>query len=59
MDFDSIIALDLGKFKSVACLLDAGTRRHRFETIDTTPQRLHELFAEAVQRSKTGGRDLE
>src|SRR5687768_16863290 len=45
MDFDSIIALDLGKFKSVACLLECGSRRHRFETIDTTPQRLHELFA--------------
>jgi transposase len=46
MGFDSIIALDLGKFKSVVCLLDGGTRRHRFETIDTTPQRLHDLFVE-------------
>jgi transposase len=48
MGFDSIIALDLGKFKSVGCLLDAGTRRHRFETIDTTPQRLRELFTAHV-----------
>ena len=45
MGFDSIIALDLGKFKSVVCLLDAHTRRHRFETIDTTPQRVHDLLA--------------
>jgi transposase len=45
MGFDSIIALDLGKFKSVVCLMDARTRRHRFETIDTTPQGLHDLFA--------------
>jgi transposase len=45
---DSIIALDLGKFKSVACVTDAGTRRHRFETLDTTPQSLHDLFAANV-----------
>ena len=44
MGFDTIIALDLGKFKSVACVMDAGSRRHRFETLDTTPRRLHELF---------------
>ena len=44
MGFDTIIALDLGKFKSVACLMDVGSRRHRFETLDTTPQRLHALF---------------
>jgi transposase len=45
MGFDSIIALDLGKFKSVVCLLDARTRRHRFDSIDTTPQTLHDLLA--------------
>jgi transposase len=45
MGFDSIIALDLGKFKSVACLIgDARTRRHCFETITTTPQTLHDLL---------------
>jgi transposase len=50
MGFDSIIALDLGKFKSVGCLLDATTRRHRFDSIDTTPQRLRELLvANATQ----------
>ncbi len=48
MGFDSIIALDLGKFKSVACVLEVKTRQHRFETIDTTPQRLHELFVANV-----------
>jgi transposase len=45
MGFDSIIALDLGKFNSVVCFLDARTRRHRFDTIETTPQKLHDLFA--------------
>ena len=44
MGFDTIIALDLGKFKSVACVMDAGTRRHRFQTLVTTPQALHDLF---------------
>ena len=44
MRFATIIALDLGKFKSVACVMDAATRRHVFQTLDTTPQRLHELF---------------
>jgi transposase len=44
MGFDSIIALDLGKFKSVVCFMDGRTRRHRFETIDTTPQTLHDCF---------------
>src|SRR4030095_11661709 len=48
MGLDSIIALDLGKFKSVACVLEVRSRRHRFETIDTTPPRLHELFTANV-----------
>jgi hypothetical protein len=37
MRFDQIIALDLGKFKSVACVMDAATRRHQFATVQTTP----------------------
>jgi transposase len=45
MGFDQIIALDLGKFKSVAAVMNAATRRHGFETLDTTPQKLHDLFA--------------
>ena len=45
MGFDSIIALDLGKFKSVAAMMNVGTRRHAFATLDTTPAALHELLA--------------
>ena len=45
MGLDTIVALDLGKFTSVACVMDAAARTHRFETLDTTPRRLHELFA--------------
>ena len=47
MGFDSIIALDLGKFKSVAAVMDATTRRHAFATLDTTPQALHDLLVSA------------
>jgi hypothetical protein len=50
MGFDSIIALNLGKFKSVARVTDAGIRRGAFEKPDTTPRRLHDLFpAHAAQ----------
>src|SRR5688572_5949607 len=45
MGFDSIIAVDLGKFKSVVCLVDARTRKHTFATVATTPAALHELLA--------------
>ena len=37
MGSETIIALDLGKFKSVACVMDARTREHRFATVETTP----------------------
>ena len=45
MGFDSIIALDLGKFKSVACVMDAARRRHDFTTVATTPAAVHDLLA--------------
>jgi len=32
-----ILAMDLGKSKSVACVLEGSTGAHRFETIPTTP----------------------
>ncbi len=40
-----ILAIDLGKFKSVACVYEPGSGRHRFETIPTTPAAVHELLA--------------
>lgn len=39
----TIMAIDLGKFKSVVCLYQAGTVEHEFITIKTTPQELHDL----------------
>ncbi len=37
MSFETIVALDLGKFKTVLCVMDVATRTHRFATIDSTP----------------------
>lgn len=45
MGSDTIIALDLGKFKTVACVMNAATRAHEFATVPTTPAALHELIA--------------
>jgi transposase len=36
----SILGLDLGKFKSVACLYDPNTQEARYETISTDPETL-------------------
>ena len=44
----TILALDLGKFKSVACVLDVASNSHRFQTIITSPSAVHDLLAEVV-----------
>ena len=41
-----IVAIDLGKFKSVACTYDSETAESSFRTVATTPAALHELFVE-------------
>lgn len=41
-----ILALDLGKYKSVGCDYEAETGRHRFTTIPTNPQTLHDLMVD-------------
>ena len=41
-----ILALDLGKYKSVACDYEAETGRHCFTTIATKPQALHDLIVD-------------
>ena len=43
----TILALDLGKFKSVACRYDTATGEHAFETIATTPAAVHDLLIDA------------
>ena len=54
MGFDQIIALDLGKFKSVVCVMDARTRIHRVDTVATTPAALHELLVGAAAANAGG-----
>lgn len=41
-----ILAIDLGKFKSVACRYDTQTHTHQFRSVPTTPQALHDLLVE-------------
>jgi transposase len=40
-----ILALDLGKFKSVACLYDPADGTHAFETLPTSPADVRQLLA--------------
>ena len=40
----TILALDLGKFKSVGCVLDVVANTHRFLTIPTHPAAVHDLL---------------
>jgi transposase len=42
-----ILAIDLGKYKSVACLLDPNSGEFRFTTIDTSKEELRSLLARA------------
>jgi hypothetical protein len=42
---DTIIAIDLGRYKSVACVYHRTTRAHEFRTVDTTPAELDRVLA--------------
>jgi hypothetical protein len=48
----TILAIDLGKFKSVACVYDGGASSWRFETIETSPAAVHDLIARKKRRKK-------
>jgi transposase len=41
-----ILALDIGKYKTVACDYEAETARHSFATVVTTPKALHDLLVD-------------
>jgi transposase len=43
--YRQIAAMDLGKFNSVACLFDPTDSSHRFQSLATTPQAVHDLLA--------------
>lgn len=42
---DTILAIDLGRYKSVACTYHRATRDHTFRTLDTTPGEVDKLLA--------------
>lgn len=41
-----ILAIDLGKFNSVACVYDPATHEHRFISVQTSPRTIHDLLVE-------------
>jgi hypothetical protein len=41
-----ILALDLSKYKTVACEYEAETGRHQFATVLTTQKGLHDLIVD-------------
>ena len=43
-----ILAIDLGKFKSVACDFDVDSGQHAFRNVRTRPQDLHDLTVECT-----------
>jgi transposase len=45
MSVHTILGLDLGKFKSVCCVMNVATHAQTFETVQTTPQGLHDLLS--------------
>jgi transposase len=45
-NFTRVLALDLGKFNSVACLYPRGGGQHQFTTLRTTPQDVHDLLVQ-------------
>ena len=42
----TILAIDLGKFKSVACVYTAQTGAHTFRALPTTPAAMHDLLVD-------------
>jgi transposase len=42
---DTILAVDLGRYKSVACVYDRSTRGHTFRPVAVTPEAIDRLLA--------------
>jgi len=42
----NILAMDLGKSKTVVCFYDSSTGEHKFDKVKTTPRQIHDLLAE-------------
>jgi hypothetical protein len=52
-----ILALDLSKYKTVACDYQAETADHKFATVATTAKGLHDLIVDR-ESARSGGDDL-
>lgn len=48
MSYQTILALDLGKFKTVLCIMDVATRSHRFATIESSPSAIGQCVAQHI-----------
>jgi len=46
INFNRILAIDLGKFNSVVCLYDPASTQHSFVTVQTTPQAMQDLLVQ-------------
>jgi transposase len=44
--FAKILAIDLGKFNSVACIYDPATHQHQFISVQTVPRLVHDLLVQ-------------
>jgi transposase len=53
MSYQTIVALDLGKFKTVSCVMDVASRTHRFATIDSTPTAIGQAVGQHVSIDPT------
>lgn len=42
--FERIVAIDLGKFKSVSCVMHVADGTETFETIEKSPKSVHDLI---------------
>ena len=43
---NTILAIDLGKRKSVFCKLDTSSLKPEYSTVKTTPEKFHDIFAD-------------
>jgi len=53
MGYAKILALDLGKFKTVGCAMDAATKEHAFATLEPTREAPDPRFGNAILASKS------
>jgi transposase len=42
----NILAMDLGKNKTVVCIYDQTSGKHKYQTVKTSPQQIHDLIVE-------------